>query len=240
MQISWSRSAGGRRRWFSFCPQYLSEKKEAPELDPETESELDELQRDLENTLGRGVLQRALSRAKTATAISELDRERRRGPLVSTSRSMADGEDKEEREVAGHDTQDAPGLKVGQQLIDAEKSEIGGVKSDVYIYYARSIGFVASAIAALFYAAFQGFSVGANIWLSAWTADPLASTDVGVRNKYLAVYGVLGLLQGLAIMVATVLLSVFTLSAATKLHSTMLMRILRSPMSFFDTTPLGR
>jgi ABC-type multidrug transport system fused ATPase/permease subunit len=30
------------------------------------------------------------------------------------------------------------------------------------------------------------------------------------------------------------------LNAASKLHGTMLERILRSPMSFFDTTPLGR
>ena len=38
----------------------------------------------------------------------------------------------------------------------------------------------------------------------------------------------------------TVVISVGTLNAATKLHQTMLSRILRSPMSFFDTTPLGR
>ena len=140
----------------------------------------------------------------------------------------------------GHDTQDAAGLKVGQTLIDTEKSEIGGVKGAVYLYYARSVGFMASSVAGFFYICFQGFSVGANIWLSAWTSDPLATSDTSTRDKYLAVYGVLGLLQSLSIMVATVLLSVFTLRAATLLHSSMLMRILRSPMSFFDTTPLGR
>ena len=41
-------------------------------------------------------------------------------------------------------------------------------------------------------------------------------------------------------MVATIVISIGTLNAATKLHGTMLNRILRSPMSFFDTTPLGR
>ena len=41
-------------------------------------------------------------------------------------------------------------------------------------------------------------------------------------------------------MVATVVISVGTLNAASALHGTMLTRILRSPMAFFDTTPLGR
>ena len=54
----------------------------------------------------------------------------------------------------------------------------------------------------------QGFQVGSNIWLSAWSGDPLASTDIGTRNKYLAVYGVLGLLQSLSIMGATLLCQV--------------------------------
>ncbi len=84
------------------------------------------------------------------------------------------------------------------------------------------------------------FSVFGSIWLSIWSTDPTASTDIGSRNKYLSVYGVLGLLQATFIMVGTVLISVGTLNAATKLHATMLSRILRSPMSFFDTTPLGR
>jgi ABC-type multidrug transport system fused ATPase/permease subunit len=61
-----------------------------------------------------------------------------------------------------------------------------------------------------------------------------------VRDKYLIVYGVLGLLQSATVMVATAIAMVATLKAATKLHGTMLSRILRAPMAFFDTTPLGR
>ena len=187
-------------------------------------------------------LQKAMSRAKTATAISDLDHDlrRRRGPLLSTSRSVAEGDDDEGRTVAGTDAMDAAVQPSGQTLIDAEKTEEGGVKSAVYLYYARSIGMAATIVATLCYVAFQGFSVGANIWLSAWSSDPEASTVLAVRNKYLVVYGVLGVLQSLAIMAATLLCQVFTLNAASLLHSTMLMRILRSPMSFFDTTPLGR
>jgi ABC-type multidrug transport system fused ATPase/permease subunit len=60
------------------------------------------------------------------------------------------------------------------------------------------------------------------------------------RNLYLTVYGLLGLFQSVFIMLGVTVLSVGTLNAATKLHGTMLERILRSPMAFFDTTPIGR
>ena len=40
-------------------------------------------------------------------------------------------------------------------------------------------------------------------------------------------------------MLGALSLALSTLNAASKLHQSMLMRILRSPMSFFDTTPLG-
>ena len=212
-----------------FLVQYLSEKKEE-ELDPETESELEDLQKELEQHLGKVHVERQLSKAKTATAITELDKDpktRSRSRLFPT-KSMVE------------DEKDSSVVKTGQNLIDAENSEEGGVKWSVYAYYSKSVGYLASLFAFAFYVAFQGFSVGANIWLSRWSGDPLATTQISTRNMYLAVYGVLGLFQGLSIMMGTVLFAKYTLNAATKLHKTMLVRILRSPMSFFDTTPLGR
>ena len=225
-----------------FLIQYLSEKKETKEMDPETETELDELQKDLEQHLGKAQLQRKMSRAKTATAISDLDKDqlRRRhhgGSLMrTTSKSTIDDEEEAAHNLANTDAMGAAGIPVGQTLIDAEKAETGGVKAAVYIYYAKSVGFVATIVACLFYIGFQvvlvatkvaifltvcehccqflvllntqGFQVGSNIWLSAWSGDPLASTDIGTRNKYLAVYGVLGLLQSLSIMGATLLCQV--------------------------------
>ena len=56
--------------------------------------------------------------------------------------------------------------KVGQELIEIEKTEIGGVKWSVYSYYSKSIGYSATAAATFFYVIYQGFSVGSNLWLS--------------------------------------------------------------------------
>ena len=50
-------------------------------------------------------------------------------------------------------------------------------------------------LSVIFYALFQTFTVGANLWLSVWSEDQEAGTDPSKRNLYLGVYGALGLLQ---------------------------------------------
>ena len=127
----------------------------------------------------------------------------------------------------------------GQKLIEEEKAEIGGVAWSVYLDYARSIGLAFSVFSILMYATYQGFGIGSNLWLSNWSVDPLASTDISVRNMYLAVYGVLGLFQALFVMLATGFIQIGSLKASSKLHHGMLDGIMHSTMAFFDTTPLG-
>ena len=60
------------------------------------------------------------------------------------------------------------------------------------------------------------------------------------RDLYLGVYGGLGLGQAVAVILASLFLYISTLTGANKLHYVMLSNVLRSPMSFFDTTPQGR
>ena len=60
------------------------------------------------------------------------------------------------------------------------------------------------------------------------------------RDTYLGVYGGLGLGQTIAVIFASLFLYISTLTGANKLHRIMLGNVLRSPMSFFDTTPQGR
>lgn len=53
-------------------------------------------------------------------------------------------------------------------------------------------------------------------------------------------YFFIGLGQATAVMVAGICLALGCLAASTKLHSAMLRNILRAPMVFFDSTPIGR
>ena len=59
-------------------------------------------------------------------------------------------------------------------------------------------------------------------------------------GEFLGIYGALGLGQAIFILFASLVLALGSIFASTRLHDSMLANILRSPMSFFDTTPLGR
>ena len=62
------------------------------------------------------------------------------------------------------------------------------------------------------------FTVSANLWLAAWSSDAAASTDAGTRNFYLAVYGALGFLESLSVLVAVLAVTVGSLRASAQLH----------------------
>jgi ABC-type multidrug transport system fused ATPase/permease subunit len=82
-------------------------------------------------------------------------------------------------------------------------------------------------------------SVSQNVWLAHWSSQPANSSteNLGVN---LGVYSVFGILQALFVLCYSYGMVFGSLTAAVRLHGNMLSNILRSPMSFFDTTPLGR
>ena len=83
--------------------------------------------------------------------------------------------------------------------------------------------------------------MGTNVWLNVWTNQTLGnSTDPHWRNVYLGVYGVFGFTQALSVMILSISLMLSTLTASKKMHKNMLFQVMKSPMSFFDTTPIGR
>lgn len=60
------------------------------------------------------------------------------------------------------------------------------------------------------------------------------------RGVNLGVYAILGVSQALFVLAGSFTMVIGGIRASRKLHDSMLGNILRSPMSFFDTTPLGR
>lgn len=58
--------------------------------------------------------------------------------------------------------------------------------------------------------------------------------------RYLGVYGAYGIAQAISSLVGGLVLAIGCLDAARDMHDNLLNKTMRLPMSFFDTTPLGR
>lgn len=128
------------------------------------------------------------------------------------------------------------------KLINVEAAETGQVKLTVYSDYFKAVGYKSVAIITLAYVVWQAFSVEANVWLSQWGTDkPMNGSEGKAQRDYrLGVYGGLGAGQAVGIFVGSFAVAYGTLTASNVLHNGILKNVLMSPMSFFDTTPLGR
>lgn len=145
------------------------------------------------------------------------------------------------------------------KLIVKEEEGTGSVKWEVYVRYLKGVGTLMVAITIITNISNQAFSVYSNTWLSEWSED----TDSGLphkRDMYLGVYGALGVLQSIfffyshsmlifiilnyfaavSVLGTAIAMAIGCVNAARDLHNNLLKQTLRLPMSFFDTTPLGR
>ncbi|KAI8647805.1 multi drug resistance-associated protein MRP [Parasitella parasitica] len=127
------------------------------------------------------------------------------------------------------------------QLMTVEESAKGKVAWDVYKQYAKacSVGGVVAVLA--FQCGSQGAQVGSNVWLKHWSGN---NSQDGANNNvwlYLGIYALIGWSATIFAFLQTMVMWVYcAIRSARYLHSSMLESVIKSPMSFFDTTPLGR
>ena len=126
------------------------------------------------------------------------------------------------------------------QLVEEEFVEVTGVPLSTYLYYVKSMGVTIFFLAMIAMFLYQAFSVSMNLTLTNLSNDPAAANDTSVRNQYLIMYGVFGGLQSLFIFLAILIITTGSIRASISLHNNLLENILKAPMSFFDTSPLGR
>lgn len=136
--------------------------------------------------------------------------------------------------------QKTPPPKPVTKLIESEDSATGSVGSAVYLRYFKSIGVPFTITVLLFNAINQSMAVMSNFWLSRWSQDERAAEETFWRNIYVGVYGGLGAVQGVALLTSAMIFAIGALRSARNLHNGLLKNTMRLPMSFFDTTPLGR
>lgn len=127
--------------------------------------------------------------------------------------------------------------KKKQALMTTEERAVQSVPWSVYESYIRASGSVLNApitIGLLILS--QGSNITTNLWLSWWTSDKFGFS----MGTYIGVYAALAATQVMLTFAFMVALTIFGTKASRVLLKQAVVRVLRAPMSFFDTTPLGR
>uniref|UniRef100_A0A669F1U5 Canalicular multispecific organic anion transporter 1 n=1 Tax=Oreochromis niloticus TaxID=8128 RepID=A0A669F1U5_ORENI len=162
----------------------------------------------------------------------------------SIRRSQRNGSVRLRRNTSIKKSANADEPQKGQKLIEKETMETGQVKLGVFLQYLRAMGWGYSAMVFLSYFTQNVALIGQNLWLSDWTSDSVEYYNMTYpswkRDTRVGVFGVLGVAQALFVFLGTLLLANASINASRILHSRLLNNILRVPMVFFDTTPIGR
>uniref|UniRef100_A0A8C3UT09 Canalicular multispecific organic anion transporter 2 n=1 Tax=Catharus ustulatus TaxID=91951 RepID=A0A8C3UT09_CATUS len=114
------------------------------------------------------------------------------------------------------------------------------VKLTVFWQYMKAVGPVISLVICFLYCCQNAAAIGANVWLSDWTNEPVVNGTQHNTGMRIGVYAALGLLQGLLVLVSSFTLAMGGISAARTLHAALLENKFHTPQSFYDTTPTGR
>jgi len=129
------------------------------------------------------------------------------------------------------------GKKPAGALMQVEERAVKSVGWDIYSAYIRASGTIWNApLIALTLVTSQGANIVTSLWLSFWTSERF---HLG-QAEYIGVYAALGALQACLLFTFTVLLTILGTKASKVMLQRAMKRALRAPMSFFDTTPLGR
>ncbi|XP_041373545.1 multidrug resistance-associated protein 1-like isoform X2 [Gigantopelta aegis] len=210
----------------SFLKMYLTEEVESEEdEDPEIQE------------IRSKILERITSDTSVTDDKTELELSGKYQSVTRKRKKVKDEKMKDEKKFA-----------VKDKIIQDETSESGQVKLAVFLEYSKAVGGLATLCMFVLYAVYQGGTIGSSIWLSLWTDDALLAnlsvvntTDYqNTNDKYLGIYALIGLLQACLMFAYSMVFAVRLVCAARSIHAKILYSILRAPMCFFDTTPIGR
>ncbi|KAJ1900762.1 hypothetical protein LPJ81_003879, partial [Coemansia sp. IMI 209127] len=132
---------------------------------------------------------------------------------------------------------------VPYRILKDEERATGWIGWDTIRFYVdacgkRNIGLLVCAVLVSLI-----LNTATGLWIAHWAdSNDMGKVDkLGGRMAHLVVYSVLGLASSVAVAATFVVLRIgCTITASKTIHARMLRSIMRSPMSFFNSTPLGR
>jgi ATP-binding cassette, subfamily C (CFTR/MRP), member 1 len=122
-----------------------------------------------------------------------------------------------------------------------EVGEKGKVKWKVYVEYARACNIAAIGVWFFTILAVQSLQVSSSVWLKTWAESNQSNGGNANIAKNVGVYFALGMSGSAMVVVQTMIMWIYcSIQASKVLHERMAHAMFRSPMSFFETTPVGR
>ncbi|KAH6689594.1 ABC transporter [Plectosphaerella plurivora] len=156
--------------------------------------------------------------------------------LMETT-AVEEEQDAPQAQAAPAEAGDKSKKKKGAALMQQEERAVASVPWSVYNAYIRASG---SILNAPFVFIMLVLALGANIvsglWLSWWTSDAFGLPT----GEYIGVYAAFGLAQTFLMFAFSITLTIYGTRASRVMLRVAVTRVLRAPMAFFDTTPLGR
>jgi len=139
------------------------------------------------------------------------------------------------------DKKDAKKKKKRKQaiaLMQQEDRAVDGIGWPVYRAYIECAGSIwVAPLVLVLLAVSQGTSIMTSLWLSYWVSNKYPYLSTG---QYVGIYAGLGVLQAILTFAFSTSLAYYGTRASRVMLNRALHKVLRAPMSFFDTTPLGR
>ncbi|KAF9120412.1 Canalicular multispecific organic anion transporter 2 [Mortierella sp. 14UC] len=208
-------------------------------------------------TQARGAFYQLMKEYSAAHQRASLTRKHRKDAMaveatdVDSERNTIVGEDSEQDDTkkdAQGEGEEEKDDKAGE-LIAEETMVDGKVSWKVAMAYARAVTLKNVFFCIALFIALQSCQVGTNFWLRRWILDLEASESPSSPTAppasstayYLAGYGILILLFVILDVLVNYMAEVVCgIQASKTIHNRLITRVLRLPMSFFDTTPMGR
>ncbi|KDO28325.1 hypothetical protein SPRG_06375 [Saprolegnia parasitica CBS 223.65] len=125
-------------------------------------------------------------------------------------------------------------------LITTEDRAVGHVHRDIYRVWLRACGGVGlgALVVGLFVLA-QALTLASTLWLAVWS-EHMAAGDDEDGSVYLGIFVALNVAFVGCLFCRSLAISLVGLRGSRRLFAQLLQALLRAPVSFFETTPLGR
>ncbi|KFQ18484.1 Multidrug resistance-associated protein 6, partial [Merops nubicus] len=125
------------------------------------------------------------------------------------------------------------------RLTQGEKTQRGRVNTSTYTAYLKATGLPLCAYIILLFTCQQALSFSRGYWLSMWTDDPAHNGTQQHTELRVGVFGALGVIQALGRFASTAAVFLGGVLASHRLFVQLLRNVVRSPMVFFEQTPIG-